>query len=733
MRYLILIPALITAGLQAQPDVERIGDVQIKVSQNQASETVLVGARRESLGVETSIGSAEMSKKGISNVQSGLAKITSITFTNNRISVRGLGDRYNQVTLNGLPLPSNNADRKNINLNLLPRILLDNIKVYKSYSSDQWSNSAGAQIDITSISPKTQAYISNRLQYNEYASLPSNNLNLVYGNSKSKIKYLVGINLRNDYNNLQGLTRLVNKQGSPVLDYTFKTKNSSFTPSGVLVLEYKTGKLKLKNTAFIINQNIVNDRITSGTHFDYTKKITTTRLTPRTHNLFTNQLTGEYKLKGAKLSTTLGYSRTSSGERERTQFVYLYDTVYRFNNIDKLDNHKFWSTNIESRLNAGLSLDWKNTQAGYSFALINNSFNYSQQYYDLKSINSESGTNINNPDLKGAATLWINDPASLVEGYTYINAGYIKKEYSKSDLDLGYGIRAEHSMQVVSYKDQLSPIFTQNAILNNLDLLPFINLKYKTGLQSQLKFTTSRTTIRPRFREMTPFLYTEIFAGSKIQGSPELKNSGVYNADLGMEWYPKRNEVIALTLFGKRIYNPIERINVATASGRLETYQNSDRSDVFGVELELKKKFSKISLDYNLSLLWSKISISDQGNSSVVVTNLDRPLQGSTPILSNLDIFYNINRDLNIGATYNYTGKKLFAVGVFGLGDIYQTDQHWLNLFLRKSNKKHSIGLRITNILNTKNQLTQMSDIGQVTVEEFRTGRGAAISYKKFF
>ena len=87
MRYLILIPALITAGLQAQPDVERIGDVQIKVSQNQASETVLVGARRESLGVETSIGSAEMSKKGISNVQSGLAKITSITFTNNRISV----------------------------------------------------------------------------------------------------------------------------------------------------------------------------------------------------------------------------------------------------------------------------------------------------------------------------------------------------------------------------------------------------------------------------------------------------------------------------------------------------------------------------------------------------------------------------------------------------------------------------------------------------------------------
>lgn len=732
MKYLILVLAFITAGLQAQPDVKRMGDIEIKVSQNQASETVLIGARRESLGVETSIGSTEMSKKGISNVQSGLTKITSITFTDNRISVRGLGDRYNQVTLNGLPLPSNNADRKNINLNLLPRILLDNIKVYKSYSSDQWSNSAGAQIDITSISPKTQASISNRIQINEYTTLPSNNLNLVYGNSKSKIKYLFGFNLRNDFTNLEGVTRLVNKQGSPVLDYTFKTKNSSFTPSGVLVLEYKKPNLQLKNTTFIINQNTVNDRITSGTHFDYTKQLITTRITPRVHNLFTTQLLGNYKFKEVKLGTTLGYSRTSSGERERTQFVYLYDTAYQFNNIDKLDNHKFWSTNIESRLNAGVTLDWNNTQAGYSFVLINNSFDYSQQYYDLRNLN-ETTIDIQNPNTEGASKLWINDPASLVEGYTYINAGYLKKEYSKSNLDLGYGVRAEHSMQVVSYKDQLSPIFTQNAILNNLDLLPYINLKYKTGLQTQLKFTTSRTTIRPRFREMTPFLYTEIFAGSKIQGSPELKNSGVYNADLGLEWYPKKNEVIALTLFGKTIYNPIERINVATASGRLETYQNSDRSDVLGVELELKKKYGKISLDYNLSLLWSKISISDEGNSSVVVTNLDRPLQGSTPILSNLDIFYSINRGLDIGATYNYTGKKLFAVGVFGLGDIYQTQQQWLNLFLKKSNRKHSFSLRVTNLLNTKNQLTQMSDKGQAIVEDFRTGRGIALSYKRFW
>lgn len=110
---------------------------------NNSSETVLVLDKKELVGVESSIGGTELTKKGISNVQDGLKKVTGVTFLNNRINVRGLDDRYNQVTLNGLPIPSNNADRKNIDLSILPVSVMDNIKVKKSYSSDQWSNIGG--------------------------------------------------------------------------------------------------------------------------------------------------------------------------------------------------------------------------------------------------------------------------------------------------------------------------------------------------------------------------------------------------------------------------------------------------------------------------------------------------------------------------------------------------------------------------------------------------------------
>ena len=89
------------------------------------------------MNVESSVGSAELSKKGISNVQDGLKKVGGVTFDSDRINVRGLDDRYNQVTLNGIPLPSNNSDRKNIDLSLLPTVLMDNDKIKKTYSTDQ--------------------------------------------------------------------------------------------------------------------------------------------------------------------------------------------------------------------------------------------------------------------------------------------------------------------------------------------------------------------------------------------------------------------------------------------------------------------------------------------------------------------------------------------------------------------------------------------------------------------
>jgi len=327
----------------------------------------------------------------------------------------------------------------------------------------------------------------------------------------------------------------------------------------------------------------------------------------------------------------------------------------------------------------------------------------------------------------------VNNPSSYVKGETFINGGFIKGEYFTDRLDLGTGLRVEDVYQTVTYQDQLIPSLTRNHILNNTELLPYFNLKYKLNETRQLRFNSSITTVRPRFRELTPFIYTEVFAGSKIQGNPELINSKIYNTEISYEIYPNMGEVLSFNIYNKIINNPIERVNVATASGRLETYQNSESSTVFGGEIDFRKKVNKIKFDYNLSLLWSNINISENGGSSVVVTNLSRPLQGSSPVLSNFDIFYDVNENTNVGITYNFVGKKLNSVGVFGLGDIYQRPQNFLNLVYNYNKENLNFSVRVNNLLNTEYVLEQDSDIGKVITNNFRTGIGLSFNMKYSF
>jgi outer membrane receptor protein involved in Fe transport len=372
-------------------------------------------------------------------------------------------------------------------------------------------------------------------------------------------------------------------------------------------------------------------------------------------------------------------------------------------------------------------------ELGYGFMYAVNTFDYQQTYYDLYGLGYVDPNNPYDYINENNSTQYeLNDPASYVENTTMINSLYYKNEINVKKLVINVGSRFENAYQYLSYRDQLQPSVQREIMKDDYEFLPFLNMKYSQSDKLQFRFNTSKTLVRPRFRELTPFLYTEVFAGSKIQGNPNLLNTDIYNGDIGFELYPKSGEVISLNLYGKYLINPIERVNVATASGRLETYQNSESASVIGGELDIKKKFGKFSVDYNLSLLWSQIQINDNGSSSVIVTNTERQLQGASNVLSNLDVFYNITDSINVGITYNYIGRKIESVGIAGLGDIYLEPLHLLNLVGNAQIGNFKITGRINNILMTPYVRTQMADDGLHIVGDYRLGvfYSLGVSYK---
>src|SRR5690606_11303853 len=85
------------------PEDNDLEDLVITVSSNKADESVLLNEQRKSLEIKQQIGAQELSRKGVSDVASAVAKTSGISKQegSNNVYVRGLGDRYNSTTLNG--------------------------------------------------------------------------------------------------------------------------------------------------------------------------------------------------------------------------------------------------------------------------------------------------------------------------------------------------------------------------------------------------------------------------------------------------------------------------------------------------------------------------------------------------------------------------------------------------------------------------------------------------------
>ena len=96
------------------PATLEIEGVQVVAKANRESESMLLLEQKESVGIKETIGAQALSNQGVSDAASAATKITGITKQEGgkTLNVRGLGDRYNNTTLNGLPFPSNNAETK---------------------------------------------------------------------------------------------------------------------------------------------------------------------------------------------------------------------------------------------------------------------------------------------------------------------------------------------------------------------------------------------------------------------------------------------------------------------------------------------------------------------------------------------------------------------------------------------------------------------------------------------
>lgn len=126
--------------------------VQLKGNISKKTETAVLQEVKKSVVQKQAIGAEEISRKGISNVEQGLTKVTGITTVEGKgLFVRGLEERYNTLLINGLASPSNNPFQKIIALKQFPTDVVGKLNIYKTFNSNLYADFAGATFDIETL------------------------------------------------------------------------------------------------------------------------------------------------------------------------------------------------------------------------------------------------------------------------------------------------------------------------------------------------------------------------------------------------------------------------------------------------------------------------------------------------------------------------------------------------------------------------------------------------------
>lgn len=322
----------------------------------------------------------------------------------------------------------------------------------------------------------------------------------------------------------------------------------------------------------------------------------------------------------------------------------------------------------------------------------------------------------------GADKLYIYDDSDNRNSYKGDNI--LTAAYAGIDLPFGRwnvyaGVRFEYSRMALTSYTKIKDWDSETRNYTHADPFPSVNVTYRINDKHLLRAAYGMSTNRPEFREVSPSVYYDFDLFSDVKGNADLKAAYIQNADLRWEWYPAAGEGISVAVFYKHFRNPIETAILDAGSGSYTyTFENADRANLYGVELDVKKNLDfmgmrNFSVVLNGSLMKSRVDFDDES------LEHDRPLQGQSPYLVNAGLFYQSPKlGLTVGVLYNRIGKRIVGIGRSDMSvggsidndipDMYEMPRNALDVVVSKSFGKHwELKFNAKDLLNEKVQFAQ--------------------------
>lgn len=812
----------------------QLDDVVIVHTVSKEKESALLQEQQKAVEIKQSIGAQEMSKKGISDVAAAVVKTTGITKQegSGNIFVRGLGDRYNSTSMNGLPIPSNDPSNKNMSLDIFSTDIVEYVNIDKVYNSKMYGDFAGGNVDIISkdyngsgffafglkSAVNTNAISNNNFKLQAGPSFlgftnirqPSNALS-GYNFSKSlnpnkEVPWASGISLSggdkfkfgknsslsffatlsfdNEYTSKSnGISRAVNSEGVATKDFNKYESNSYNTnTTGMFNLGFKlnnTNKFKY-NTVFInsSNQSLdeYNGNIVDVTGFNgFVRRSTYVK-----NSLLINQLLGEHKYKERyALNWGVSYNKVDGNMPDRSTITLKRDINNDFiiTNNSASDNQRYFQKLNEDEVAVNAAVDYKFGKSatgefkgkftlGYNGKYKQRDFEAIQYNFKINALAPGATTTVIDPNNVDAYFNQDNFNAGYFSIKTYnggienpnalnpqtyngtqiVSSVFGNLEYKLSDkLFAIFGLRTDQIYQKVKWQTQIDPIgdksfFTKQAFLPNLIA------KYSINDKNNLRFAASKTYTLPQFKETAFFIYEDIT--QQYIGNPDLYPSDDYNVDIKWEFFPKSEEVIAVTGFGKYIQNPMNEVTISSSSNDITYINTGDWGYATGAELEIKKllfnsenevKANKISAGLNVSYMYTtqeldSEKVAKENNFNALFTDSKSSFTGASNLLLNGDVTFSKEwkkSETNLMTTLAFStySDRVYSLGTQGRGNVVEKSVNSLDFIIKsKLTKNLGLGFNVKNLLNPTIERVQENNNQDIVISSFKRGMNASLS-----
>ncbi len=279
--------------------------------------------------------------------------------------------------------------------------------------------------------------------------------------------------------------------------------------------------------------------------------------------------------------------------------------------------------------------------------------------------------------------------------------------------------------------------------LNEVNILPSANLIYKVRLDEEspinLRLNFYSSVARPSIRELSDVATFDYDLRKFVFGNSSLKTVQINNYDARLEYYFNSSDNISLSAFYKNFKNHIELVESSGFS-----WQNVDKSNVTGLELELKKKLNRhfdILLNFTVvnshtEYVRTRMEVDGGVKTYIPLDTVSRSMFGQAPYVINSIFSYKADSlGLSAAISYNVQGPRLIiASAVKEIADVYERPRQLVDFKISKSLGKHfSVNFTIKDLFNAPViKSYKHSDGWKTEYERYSYGTNyiASISYK---